>query len=635
MTTDLNRDGKISRDEWIAKYGNDTGFDGYDLDGDGIIDADEFRQSMVAELSFNTGDINQDGKLSRVEWIGKYGNDTDFDKYDMDGDGIVDADEFRRCQAAEIDFGAADANHDGKVSREEWIAKYGKNDGFDAWDLNGDGEIDADEFRECRAREIEEAQRKPVVEIDQHYALIGAKWPGERPLYGEGSANLNGWRAEQKSPAQRLANIRALLLRQTGAGKGIEAPPEHLLLPRCAAREKEECTVMLAQKAAQEDIENWKDFHESREQINKVSNELISIKNEMAAELLFVKQEEMASESPPAPPTQEEKSRATALLAAWSPTFRSISPDEVSEWMRIEATAAVNPFALSADQMVQLCGTEPNLVFGAWLGDQLVGVIRGHFEKGNGPPMLRITMLVIDLPFRGNRISERLMNAFLLRARLLASHRITAPLLSGGLVIDAPYEMHRLLSRFNFVRNAHQVQQIPRPKVTLVTFRAKLLPMSKAVVSLGIVANAQVDDAGIGIPGPGNTVFHRTPLRVLHEAVQYWKHADDGVWEPISLCMHVGEALAGCQSTHQAKADLQSFSEAFEPIKPVTIAQSLGRVTARVAGADVAKEGLGLVRGRPAWYELKPQEEEAGAMESWRCLVVDVHDRSLCTKLMH
>merc|ERR1712166_649314 len=59
--------------------------------------------------------------------------------------------------------------------------------------------------------------------------------------------------------------------------------------------------------------------------------------------------------------------------------------------------------------------------------------------------------------------------------------------------------------------------------------------------------------------------------------------------------MHVGEALAGCQSTHQAKA-------------------------------DVAREGLGLLSGRPAWYELRPQEEEAGAMESWRCLVVDVHD---------
>jgi len=40
---DTNADGKISRDEWIAKYGSDEGFNEYDLNGDGIIDADEWR----------------------------------------------------------------------------------------------------------------------------------------------------------------------------------------------------------------------------------------------------------------------------------------------------------------------------------------------------------------------------------------------------------------------------------------------------------------------------------------------------------------------------------------------------------------------------------------------------------------
>ena len=34
--------GKLSRAEWIAKYGTDAGFDAYDLDGDGFVDAQEF-----------------------------------------------------------------------------------------------------------------------------------------------------------------------------------------------------------------------------------------------------------------------------------------------------------------------------------------------------------------------------------------------------------------------------------------------------------------------------------------------------------------------------------------------------------------------------------------------------------------
>ena len=40
-----NNDGKISREEWIARYGSDAGFDEYDLDGDGIIDGPPLHKS--------------------------------------------------------------------------------------------------------------------------------------------------------------------------------------------------------------------------------------------------------------------------------------------------------------------------------------------------------------------------------------------------------------------------------------------------------------------------------------------------------------------------------------------------------------------------------------------------------------
>ena len=33
---------KLSREEWVAKYGNHDRFDEYDANGDGVVDADEF-----------------------------------------------------------------------------------------------------------------------------------------------------------------------------------------------------------------------------------------------------------------------------------------------------------------------------------------------------------------------------------------------------------------------------------------------------------------------------------------------------------------------------------------------------------------------------------------------------------------
>ena len=47
MELDTDKDGKISRDEWVAKFGDDAAmvemFDVYDADGSGFVDADEFK----------------------------------------------------------------------------------------------------------------------------------------------------------------------------------------------------------------------------------------------------------------------------------------------------------------------------------------------------------------------------------------------------------------------------------------------------------------------------------------------------------------------------------------------------------------------------------------------------------------
>ena len=57
----------------MPNYG--SGYTGrYDTNGDGIIDADEYIAGNAAAKEFAQGDINHDGKLTRLEWIAKFGN---------------------------------------------------------------------------------------------------------------------------------------------------------------------------------------------------------------------------------------------------------------------------------------------------------------------------------------------------------------------------------------------------------------------------------------------------------------------------------------------------------------------------------------------------------------------------------
>eukprot|EP00658_Telonema_sp_P-2_P065430 TRINITY_DN54671_c0_g1_i1.p1 TRINITY_DN54671_c0_g1~~TRINITY_DN54671_c0_g1_i1.p1 ORF type:complete len:522 (-),score=170.66 TRINITY_DN54671_c0_g1_i1:247-1812(-) len=171
-----DRSGKVSRAEWIDRYGSANGFSLYDLNHDGVVDPDEFRKMKSAEFDFEAADTNADTKISKEEWVDRYGSDKGFEQYDLNHDGGVDQDEFRVVKAAEFEFEEMDTNQDGKISKGEWIARYGTDQGFDLYDLDGNGIVDPAEFIAVKAQEYQlEAIQQPAANASLIQILLAGE----------------------------------------------------------------------------------------------------------------------------------------------------------------------------------------------------------------------------------------------------------------------------------------------------------------------------------------------------------------------------------------------------------------------------------------------------------------------------
>lgn len=93
-----------------------------DKDRDGVLTRDEFGTSKTHSRYFADYDLNKDGKLSYNE----FNNGRDFDRMNggnhLTGDDHLTSDEYGPGLTKQYEFFRYDANHDGKLTREEFAA---------------------------------------------------------------------------------------------------------------------------------------------------------------------------------------------------------------------------------------------------------------------------------------------------------------------------------------------------------------------------------------------------------------------------------------------------------------------------------------------------------------------------------
>lgn len=72
-TLDTNSDSKITREEWMARYGTEEGFGAYDANGDEVIDADEWaKRAAVTDfkmMHFKEGEAESPSQASQGQSV--------------------------------------------------------------------------------------------------------------------------------------------------------------------------------------------------------------------------------------------------------------------------------------------------------------------------------------------------------------------------------------------------------------------------------------------------------------------------------------------------------------------------------------------------------------------------------------
>jgi collagen type III alpha len=213
-TNDKNGDGKLSREEFVAKAAEPA--------ADPPATRGEGRDGDPAEF-FKRLDKDGDGKLNKEEAPERLRQF--FDRVDVNSDGKIDAAEFREV-AARLGGGApgrpAGAGGDGELAE---IIRRLSADGFDRNDANKDGKITLEEVPEGRQREafkrvierVDADGDKAVTKEEFAKAALAARGAdaGPMPLIRLLDADGNG-----EISAEEISNASKVLLKLDRNGDG-------------------------------------------------------------------------------------------------------------------------------------------------------------------------------------------------------------------------------------------------------------------------------------------------------------------------------------------------------------------------------------------------------------------------------
>ena len=140
---DHNHENRITADEW---HFDRESFRRADHNHDGVISRSEFLgedardQDDDREDRFAYLDVNRDNRISRDEWHGTRAN---FDMLDDNRDGVLTRAEVLGAEPPPDLFTSVDVNRNGTIGRDEW---HWSSASFERLDKNRDGRLTPEEF---------------------------------------------------------------------------------------------------------------------------------------------------------------------------------------------------------------------------------------------------------------------------------------------------------------------------------------------------------------------------------------------------------------------------------------------------------------------------------------------------------
>ena len=196
---DHDRDNRITADEW---HFDRESFRRADHNRDGMISRSEFLnedadQDDDREHRFIDLDVNRDQRISRDEWHGSLAT---FDRLDDNRDGVLTRAEAAGTEPPPDLFTSVDVNRNGRIARDEWHWALAT---FDSLDTSRDGQLTREEF----AGTAPAAARSQAYQAGHDRGLIEGRAAGREDRERNQGWDVDGQRELEQADAGYLPRM--------------------------------------------------------------------------------------------------------------------------------------------------------------------------------------------------------------------------------------------------------------------------------------------------------------------------------------------------------------------------------------------------------------------------------------------